>query len=106
MFAKEKLFSRYCVQHGIEDTDPRRADILTAFCIGFDFGTKYKADPCIDCTKAPVDCVGLEGCLEEDKKEKGFCEDCDRQVNTEVYNDKVRPPVLICGRCGQPTKPF
>lgn len=34
MFALERMAVEYCAQYGISDDDPRRADIINAFCVG------------------------------------------------------------------------
>lgn len=33
-FGREKLVIEYCSQYGISDDDPRKADIVNAFCVG------------------------------------------------------------------------
>lgn len=33
--------------------------------------------------------------------EKKHCPDCEKEVETEVYNDKVEPEVLVCKECKQ-----
>lgn len=34
MFALERMAVEYCAQYGISDDDPRRDDIINAFCVG------------------------------------------------------------------------
>ena len=34
MFDVEKLAVEYCEQYGIDEADPRRFDVITAFCVG------------------------------------------------------------------------
>ena len=76
MFEVEKLALKYCEQYNILDSDKRREDIINAFCVGHSIG------------------IG---------KTQEFCEDCNKKVFAEPYNDKG---LSVCVECGQFTKPF
>ena len=36
---------------------------------------------------------------------KGFCKDCEKEVDLEYYNSECTPPLMICKECGQNVYP-
>ena len=32
---------------------------------------------------------------------KKYCRDCKKEVEVDIYNDKVEPPLVVCSDCGQ-----
>lgn len=42
-FEKERLAGKFCEQYGILDDDERRKDVISAFCVGYEFGSEKVA---------------------------------------------------------------